>query len=168
LLHVAHQLAEDNVCFDGLLLDRQSTIEPEAVEQFRRIGWRMEPVARDAIEWLVEAPASGVDVLMTTLFLHHFTDDQLVRLFKRAASRTRWLIACEPRRSTLAHLMAKCVVLIGCNSVTRHDAPVSVRAGFAGAELSELWPRDESWRLEERRLGWLSHLFVARREQVIS
>jgi hypothetical protein len=52
---------------------------------------------------------------------------------------------------------------IGCNAVTRHDATVSVRAGFSGNELSALWPADSGWQLTERRAGFFSHVFVARR-----
>jgi hypothetical protein len=47
--------------------------------------------------------------------------------------------------------------------VTRHDAVLSVRAGFAGRELSALWPSADGWKLEERRAGLFSHLFVAHR-----
>ena len=53
--------------------------------------------------------------------------------------------------------------LIGCNDVTRHDAVLSVRAGFTGRELSALWPKDDGWMLEERRAGLFSHLFTAYR-----
>jgi hypothetical protein len=55
--------------------------------------------------------------------------------------------------------------LIGCNAVTRHDAAASVRAGFAGRELSALWPARPGWRLREGRAGLFSHLFVARMER---
>jgi hypothetical protein len=53
---------------------------------------------------------------------------------------------------------------IGCNSVTRHDALVSVRAGFSGDELSALWPDKKNWQLTERRAGPFSHLFIAQRK----
>jgi len=47
--------------------------------------------------------------------------------------------------------------------VTRHDAVVSVRAGFRGGELAALWPRGEGWTIEERARGPFGHAFVARR-----
>jgi hypothetical protein len=53
---------------------------------------------------------------------------------------------------------------IGCGPVTRHDARLSIQAGFAGNELSELWPEKQGWRLSEQPAGWFSHLFIARRE----
>jgi hypothetical protein len=47
--------------------------------------------------------------------------------------------------------------------VTRHDAVVSIRAGFAGREICELWPDRKSWDLTEQNAGLFSHLFIARR-----
>jgi hypothetical protein len=52
---------------------------------------------------------------------------------------------------------------IGCNDVSRHDAKISVRAGFAENDLSALWPADEGWRLMERPAGLFSHCFMAQR-----
>ena len=33
--------------------------------------------------------------------------------------------------------------------MTRHDAVVSVRAGFRDGELSALWPHEPGWKLDE-------------------
>jgi hypothetical protein len=52
--------------------------------------------------------------------------------------------------------------MVGCSEVTRHDAIVSVRAGFAGRELSMLWPA-EGWDTAEKSAGLFSHSFAARR-----
>ena len=75
-----------------------------------------------------------------------------------------FFIALEPRRSSWSFALSRQLWAIGCNRVTRHDAPVSVRAGFSGNELSRLWPQNGKWRLQERPAGWFSHLFLARRE----
>ena len=50
----------------------------------------------------------------------------------RGGEATRVFIAVEPRRSGRGLFFSRLLWLIGCNQVTRHDAPVSVRAGFAG------------------------------------
>jgi hypothetical protein len=49
--------------------------------------------------------------------------------------------------------------------VTRHDAVASVHAGFAGRELSRLWP-GEGWRLWEGLTLPFTHVFSARRDAV--
>ena len=54
---------------------------------------------------------------------------------------------------------------VGCNAITQHDAAASVRAGFAGHELSALWPGDDGWILTEKPAGLFSHVFVARRRR---
>jgi hypothetical protein len=53
--------------------------------------------------------------------------------------------------------------MLGCNDVTRHDAVLSVRAGFTGSELSKLWPGGQEWEIEERPAGVFSHGFAALR-----
>ena len=101
------------------------------------------------------------DAMVANLFLHHFEDDQLTGLLRAASTHARLFVAIEPRRSALGLLFSRLLWCIGCNGVTRHDAVISVRAGFVGSELSKLWPGGPGWRLEERRGGWFSHLFIA-------
>jgi hypothetical protein len=52
---------------------------------------------------------------------------------------------------------------LGCNDVTIHDAIASARAGFAGSELSALWPNRGQWELHEPASALLNHCFSARR-----
>ena len=120
-------------------------------------------VTADVFDWLSAAGGPPLDAIVANLFLHHFDDERLARLLALAARRTNAFIACEPRRSGLALAGARLLGLVGCNDVTRHDAVVSVRAGFRGAEITALWPRDAAWHCEERARGLFSHSFVARR-----
>jgi len=85
------------------------------------------------------------------------------RLFARAAPLCRLFAASEPRRSNLALLGSRLSWVIGCNDVTLHDAVISVRAGFRGAELSALWPEQAGTILHEGAAGLFSHCFVAGR-----
>ena len=106
--------------------------------------------------------AGEAEVVFANLFLHHFEDTALVRLLRDVASRCKMFLACEPRRSPFAVMGSRCVALLGCNAVTRHDAVISVRAGFQDGDLSRLWP-DGGWKIHERAAGFFSHLFVAQR-----
>lgn len=99
--------------------------------------------------------------MITNLFLHHFSKEELTRMMRLASARTRLFAACEPRRGRLPLMFSKLVGFIGCNAVTRHDAVLSVRAGFAGRELSAMWPANPQWRLQERSAGCFSHVFLA-------
>jgi hypothetical protein len=142
------------------LVDLHHAIEPETRSRIEARGWKVEIVQRDVFEWLEQA-REPCDVLLANLFLHHFRDEALRRLLELAAERTHLFIACEPRRSSFALTASRLVRFIGCNAITRNDAPVSVRAGFAGGELSGLWPAGTGWELHETRAGAFSHLFVA-------
>jgi len=109
------------------------------------------------------SPAKTSEVVMANQFFHQFASDALREMFRDAADVADVLIAVEPRRGFWPLLCSRLVLLAGCGAVTRFDAPVSVRAGFNGDELSALWPDQKNWQLTERRAGLFSHLFIARR-----
>lgn len=157
MLRLARRLAPRWPGVRVRLVDRLSLVSPETIAGFARLGWRCEPVVADVFDLGDE----GADVIAANLFLHHFRDDQIRTLFARLARLAPVLAACEPRRSPVALLGSRCLWALGCNDVTRHDAVASVRAGFAGRELSALWP--EGWRVEEGAAGPLSHVFAAGR-----
>ncbi len=146
----------------ALLVDRQPAVCAEARGQLTALGWKVELVVADVFNWFAAGRASGCEVLIANLFLHHFTDSELRGLLAQAAGEARVFAALEPRRSRLPLAASKLVGLIGCNAVTRHDAVVSVRAGFTGDDLSRLWTA-RGWELRETRAGLFSHLFMAQR-----
>ena len=134
----------------------------------RRLKRSLELTIVDRIDGLevfefLAAPGKPLDAIVANLFLHHLTDPDLRRLFSLAAARAPLFVACEPRRSRLALAGSHLLGFIGCNDVTRHDAVISVRAGFSGSELSETWPARDGWSLTERLAPTFSHLFVAQR-----
>ena len=123
-------------------------------------------VSLEVFEFLA-SPSKPLDAIVANLFLHHLTDHDLRRLFALAAARAPLFVACEPRRSRFALGASHLMGLIGCNDVTRHDAVISVRAGFSGSELSAAWPAGEGWSLTERLAPPFSHLFVAKRNAAV-
>jgi hypothetical protein len=163
LLRVAGRLSAGWQGTSAVLLDRLKIVSPETRQGFEALGWRAETVQAEALDWLKQPEAPTWDVMVANLFLHHFHEAQLAGLLRAAAKQARVFIAVEPRRSELSLLFSRLLWIIGCNEVTRHDAPVSVRAGFAGHELSRLWPAGEGWTLQEHPARWSSHLFIAQR-----
>jgi len=148
---------------DVLFIDLKNLLRDETKAEFAALNWQVRSVEADIFNWLKDS-STKTDVVLANLVLHHFTDAQLTLLFSEMAEKTRAFVAVEPRRSRWPLFCARLLGVIGCNAVTRHDAPVSVRAGFTGHELSALWPRNEEWELTEHRAGLFSHLFVARRK----
>jgi hypothetical protein len=161
LLRLARRWSARGVSAEVTLLDRQKLVSTETRQEFVALNWPIESVATDVFTWL-EQPFPTADVMLANLFLHHFPENLLGTLVRLAAARTDLFIACEPRRSSLALTASRWLWLMGCNAITQHDAVVSVRAGFAGHELSALWPADAGWRLSEQPADWFSHCFIAK------
>jgi hypothetical protein len=145
------------------LLDRQDIVSVEVLKEFSRLGWAVRRITDDAARFLAQPGGPRFDLVTANLFLHHFEDAELSRLLKLAALRTERFAACEPARTPLALAGSRMLWAIGCNSVTRFDAVVSVRAGFLGNELGELWPKGTEWIQRESGAGLFSHTFMARR-----
>ncbi len=166
MLRVARKIRPRPVRVELVLVDRASAISAETIARFRGLQWNATPLAADAIEWLQRAPA-GFDVITANLFLHHFEPRALLQLLLLVSARTRVFIACEPRRSRFALAASRVLGLAGCGPETRHDAAVSVRAGFRGDELSQAWPATQDWELQEGPAGLFNHLFVARQHEAV-
>jgi phospholipid N-methyltransferase len=163
MLRLAEKTATPRQATRIVLLDRQDTVSRRTLAEFAARGWQAESVMADVFEWLARPADQVYDVIVANLFLHHFDTARLTVLLSLAAQRARRFVACEPRRSGLALAGSRLLGLAGCNDVSRHDAVVSVRAGFDRQELSELWPASRAWILEERAFGLFSHSFVASR-----
>jgi len=141
------------------LVDRNAVVTAETTAGFAAAGTGLDVVRADVFSWLRQA--EPVTVIVANLFLHHFPAAALQELFTLLARRARIIVACEPRRCWMG-LAATCGLgLIGCGAVTRHDARLSVRAGFTGRELSAQWPSQNGWDLLETRRGPFSHAFRA-------
>ncbi len=160
MLGVARYLSRRWPRVEVVLVDCKNAVTDKTLAEFAALGWPVETVTADIFDWL-KKPVEPADAMIANLFLHHFSEDELVKIFHLAAMRTRLFAACEPRRARLPLLFSKLTGFIGCNAVTRHDVVVSVRAGFAERELSALWPSQSQWRLLERSREWFSHVFLA-------
>jgi hypothetical protein len=191
LVRVAKKIAPRWPDVKVTLLDNQKVMNAQILATFASLGWRAETIEADVFDWannrecqstpargrpageltggesIGRQDASAPSVIVANLFLHHFQDARIEELFRAVAGRARLFVAIEPRRAPWPLFCCRLLWLIGCNSVTRHDATVSVRAGFSDRELSALWPADRGWQLTERRTGLFSHLFVARETSIL-
>ena len=165
LLRVARRLGRSHVRIRAVLVDRHPSVSAETLAAFRALGWEVEARQSDVFDWLLRPQPESADLMLANLFLHHFQDGDLATLFAAASRQAARFIACEPRRSRTALAGSGLLFLIGCNAVTRHDADISVRAGFRNRELSALWPNEPGWSLTESRAGLFSHFFEARRDR---
>lgn len=163
LLQVTRRLPMLPRGMEILLVDRGSATDERVLNAFQTRGFVPRVEQAEVMEWLRATPAQPGTWMAANLFLHHFQDAHLRTLFDLIAGKSSLFCACEPERSTLALTASRLVGVIGANAVTRHDAVVSVRAGFTAAELSALWPQPGGWQLGEQRAGLFGHLFLAER-----
>ena len=163
MLGVAQRLARRWPAVELVLLDCKDAVTDATRRGYETLGWKLEVVAADVFDFLKKAATGPTDVITANLFLHQFSTEQLQLMLRLAAERTRVFAACEPRRAGLPLLFSRLVGFIGCNAVTRYDAPLSVRAGFVQQEISALWPAHGNWSLCERPARLFTHAFLAER-----
>ncbi|MEO7050108.1 MAG: hypothetical protein ABI128_00435 [Rhodanobacter sp.] len=150
------------------LLDLQPGVSDATLRGFDALGWTGQVIQADVLEWLARRPPAAGEtarpIVFANLFVHHFEGARLQALLAGIADRAQAFVCLEPRRSPTALLGSYLLGAIGCNDVTRHDAVVSVRAGFVARELSACWPDARDWSLQETAAGLFGHRFAAGRQ----
>ena len=168
MLSIARKMSRSWPAVDVTFLDRQPLIDAAACAAFARLRWSAYTLTVDVLDWArasaTSDPSGRWDLIVTNLFLHHFDALQLSGLLAAIAARCDVFVACEPRRTLLPLLGSHLMGAIGASRVTRHDAMLSVQAGFRDTELSSAWSSDHGrWRLQEHGAGLASHYFNATR-----
>jgi 2-polyprenyl-3-methyl-5-hydroxy-6-metoxy-1,4-benzoquinol methylase len=158
-LTIARRLARHWPGVSVTLVDRQAIVGEATVEAFGRLGWRAERVSAEVFEFF--ARSRQYNLVIANLFLHHFASPRLSELLAAIARSTAVFIAAEPRRGPAAAIGSRFLPIFGCNEITQHDAAASVRAGFRGNELSDMWP--QGWSISEHEALPFSHCFAATR-----
>lgn len=100
-------------------------------------------VRADVLEY---EDAQLFDIVICSLALHHFSDEDAVRLLRRARELSRgYVLISDLRRGFLAQLgVYLLTTLIFRDRMTRRDGRASAAAAFSSAEMREL----------ARRAGW--------------
>jgi 2-polyprenyl-3-methyl-5-hydroxy-6-metoxy-1,4-benzoquinol methylase len=80
------------------------------------------------------------DIVHASLFLHHFTEDELRSIFQSLHSIARHgIIINDLRRSALSYYGIMLLTrLFSRSAMVKNDGPLSVRRGFARSELTQL------------------------------
>jgi SAM-dependent methyltransferase len=86
------------------------------------------------------APEQKIDYIISSLFTHHLTDEQLVEFIRWMDHRAcqGWLINDLHRHPIPYYFIRFIVRLLSCNRLIRHDAPVSVVRAFTVSDLTRL------------------------------
>lgn len=85
-------------------------------------------------------PEQKIDYIISSLFTHHLTDEQLVEFIRWMDHRAcqGWLINDLHRHPIPYYFIKSIVRLLSCNRLIRHDAPVSVARAFSVSDLKRL------------------------------
>jgi ubiquinone/menaquinone biosynthesis C-methylase UbiE len=124
-LEVARRLAPRWRHVQVMLVDRQTLVRPETLEQFTARGWSAIAVTDDVFQWL-DTSAEEFDAVLANLFLHHFSRAHLNILLRGIAERTGVFVAVEPRRAAFPLAMSRPQLLGNCDLSRRGR---SVRVG---------------------------------------
>ena len=82
---------------------------------------------------------SGFDLVCSSLFLHHLSEEEVKGFLERLAKAGRVILVQDLLRTRLGYLMAEATVRVVTRSrVVRVDGPQSVRAAFTLAEARNL------------------------------
>lgn len=163
MLRVASHLVPRWSNVTVILLDQQNIVTPATRNGFRALGWNVRTVTADLLTGLKDGALGDIDIVTANLVLHHFPAPELSQLLSQVATLAPLFVACETRRAPFAVLASRLLWFIGCNDVTRHDAVLSVQAGFTDHELSNAWPSESGWELHEHSARLFTHCFVAKR-----
>ena len=114
---------------------------PVAIERARRQARRVGAEARfSCLDVLQDPLPDGADVVFSTLFLHHLSEDDAIRFLARMAEAARRLVVVlDLERTRVGYLLAYAGVrLLTTSDVARFDGPASVRAAFTRHEAQAL------------------------------
>jgi ubiquinone/menaquinone biosynthesis C-methylase UbiE len=80
------------------------------------------------------------DIVVATLFMHHFTNDQLIRLFRLLNDQTRiGFVVNDIHRHALAfHSIRLLTTLFSRSPMVKHDGPLSVQRAFTRSDLKTI------------------------------
>jgi SAM-dependent methyltransferase len=146
------------------LLDRVDLVSEQTQAGYRKLGWQVSFLRADALEWAASGQTRSYDLCFANLFLHHFEPAPLILLLRAVAAAADAFVAYEPRRSNIARVGSRLIVLLGASEVTRQDAVKSVAAGFTDRELSAAWNTPGGdWNLVEFPAPPFSHCLAAAR-----
>jgi len=84
--------------------------------------------------------AMEYDMALCCLFLHHFTETEIVKIVKTIQNSARiGFIINDLQRSSVAHFLFDIVTrVLGASKMVRHDGKLSIRRAFSKKELQQL------------------------------
>jgi 2-polyprenyl-3-methyl-5-hydroxy-6-metoxy-1,4-benzoquinol methylase len=140
-------------------------ISPVALEHARKTAgrWGLEPSLHER-DVLAEGLPTGYDVVCSSLFLHHLSDEEAVDLLRSMAGAGHRVLVQDLLRGTLGYVLAWAGLrLLSRSEVAHVDGPLSVRAAFSMAEIRTM-ATEAGLRGAVIRRGWPERFILRWRE----
>jgi len=101
-----------------------------------------------------EFKARKFDIILCTLFTHHFTDEQLINIFNQFKTQAKkGTVINDLHRHWLAEFLIKWLThFFSKSEMVKNDAPLSVRRAFIEADLEKLMAKAE---IPHYKLKWM-------------
>src|SRR4029450_5402603 len=117
-------------------LDRQSA----TVETARKLSAAYPEISYHATNILDWSPAEAYDIVLCTLALHHFSDEDAMMVLRRCRESSRdFVLVSDLRRGLLATVGVYLLTpLVFREPMTRYDARLSVERAFSFSEMRKL------------------------------
>jgi hypothetical protein len=114
-------------------------LNPECVRVAKAAAWRKLPQFIEGDYRQVAFPEKP-DILFSSLFCHHFTEEQLTDMFRwmRARSAIGFFINDLHRHPLAYYAIRILTVLFSRSYLVKNDAPLSVLKGFKRKELKTI------------------------------
>ena len=80
--------------------------------------------------------SESYDFVSANIFLHHFSEEEIIRFIQQAISKTNQaIIICDLHRNPIAYYAFIAItILFGANHITRNDGKISILKGFRKTE----------------------------------
>lgn len=115
-----------------------SDINPSAIRYAREFAKshkaNVQFVELDALN----EPLPKCDVIINSLFLHHLTEVNVIRLFERMQKACNKIFINDLIRCKIGHMLAKAAAIFSKSYVVKHDAVTSVEGAFTTKEIKNL------------------------------
>jgi len=115
-------------------------MNPEAIEYLKQncLNYpEIEGVVNNYKDYLEKV--ADIDIIHSSLFCHHLTDNELIELFIHSKNCTRGFIINDLQRTPIAYYSAWLIThILNGSSLSKHDGPVSVLRAFKRNELLKL------------------------------
>ena len=140
---IVHYAREIGAKVEIHALDQQ----PATVEIARKLSAAYPEISYHATNILDWSPAEAYDIVLCTLALHHFSDEDAVRVLQRCRESSRdFVLVSDLRRGFLATVgVYLLTALVFREPMTRYDARLSAERAFSFSELRKLTVR-AGWR----------------------